>query len=257
VAPRGAGNSQQDYVYNGDTETAIYRVREILGGFDVGYGFGNTGELRLGYEGGFEKLSPQVGNAAVLPTVSGGTGDVRLQYQLNTLDNPVVPRSGESLQLLTKGYNVNPAAPGPFPLSEVQSQNFFRLNKPSSAFFNAYGGSTYGFKAGIPAFSLGGSQRLVAWNTNELYTNQYFLGQLGYIRELLQLPPFLGSTIDFIGLYEAGKTYKLALGPKPPNLPMDGAFGIIVNTIFGPVEVAGAIGDYGRARFFFRIGRIF
>jgi len=25
----------------------------------------------------------------------------------------------------------------------------------------------------------------------------------------------------------------------------------------GPVEVAGAIGDYGRGRFFFRIGRIF
>jgi NTE family protein len=38
---------------------------------------------------------------------------------------------------------------------------------------------------------------------------------------------------------------------------MDGAVGIIVNTIFGPVELAGAIGDYGRGRFFFRIGRIF
>ncbi len=257
VAPRGAGNSQQDYVYNGDTEIATYRLRQILGGFDVGYGFGTTGELRLGYEGGFEKLSPQVGNAAVLPTVSGATGDVRLQYQLNTVDNPVIPRSGESLSMDVKGYNVNPAAPGPFPLAQVQSQSFFRLNKPSSAFFTAAGGSTFGYKAGIPAFSLGGSQRLVAWNTNELYTNQYFLGQLGYIRELLQLPPFLGSTVDFIGMYEVGKTYKLALGPQPPNLPMDGAVGIIVNTIFGPVELAGAVGDYGRGRFFFRIGRIF
>jgi NTE family protein len=38
---------------------------------------------------------------------------------------------------------------------------------------------------------------------------------------------------------------------------MDGAAGIIVNTIFGPVEFAGAVGDYGRGRFFFRIGRIF
>jgi NTE family protein len=257
VAPRGSGNSQQDYVYNGDTETAIYRTRQILGGFDVGYGFGTTGELRFGVEGGYEKLSPQVGNAAVLPTVAGSTADVRLQYQLNTLDNPVVPRSGQSLLMYTKGYDTNPAAPGPFPLSEVQSQNFFRLSKPSSVFFNASGGSSYGFKAGIPAFSLGGSQRLVAWNTNELWTNQYFLGQLGYIRELFQLPPLLGSNIEFIGMYEAGKTYKLALGPKPPNLPMDGAVGIIVNTIFGPVEVAGAIGDYGRGRFFFRIGRIF
>jgi NTE family protein len=257
VAPRATGNSQQDYVYTGDTLTATYRTRQALGGLDVGYGFGTTGELRFGYEGGYEKLSPQIGNSAVLPTVSGGTGDVRLQYQLNTLDNPVIPRSGESILMYTKGYNANPAAPGAFPLSEIQSQSFLRLNEPSSVFFGASGGSSYGYKAGIPAFSLGGSQRLVAWNTNELYTNQYFLGQLGYIRELLKLPPLLGSNVELIGLAEVGKTYKLALGPSPPNLPIDGAAGIIVNTIFGPVELAGAIGDYGRARFFFRIGRIF
>jgi NTE family protein len=257
VAPRGVANSVQDYVYNGDTQVATYRSRQVLGGLDVGYGFGTTGELRLGVEGGYEKLSPQIGNSSVLPTVSGSTADARLQYQLNTLDNPVIPRSGESLLMYTKGYNTNPAAPGPFPLSEVQSQSFFRLSEPSSVFFGASGGSSYGYKAGIPAFSLGGSQRLVAWNTNELYANQYFLGQLGYIRELLKLPPLLGSNVEFIGLYEVGKTYKLALGPKPPNLPMDGAAGIIVNTIFGPVELAGAVGDYGRGRFFFRIGRIF
>jgi NTE family protein len=257
IAPRASVNSVQDYVYSGDTQIATYRTRQALGGFDVGYGFGTTGELRLGYEGGYEKLSPQIGNSAVLPTVSGTTGDARLQFQLNTLDNPVIPRSGESLLIYTKGYSVNPAAPSPFPLSEVQSQTFFRISPPASVFFGASGGSTYGYKAGIPAFSLGGSQRLVAWNTNELYTNQYFLGQLGYIRELAKLPPFLGSNIEFIGLAEVGKTYKLALGPKPPNVPLDGAAGIIVNTIFGPVELAGAIGDYGRGRFFFRIGRIF
>ena len=257
IAPRVGVNSAQQYVYSGSTQIATYRNRQALGGLDVGYGFGNTGELRFGYEGGYERLSPKIGNSAVLPTVSGGTGDVRLQYQLNTLDNPVIPRSGESLLMYTKGYNANPAAPGPFPLSEVQWQSFFPLNVPSSVFFGASGGSSYGYKAGIPAFSLGGSQRLVAWNTGELYTNQYFLGQLGYIRELTKLPPLLGSNIELLGLYEVGKTYKLTLAPKPPNLPMDGAAGIVVNTIFGPVELAGAVGDYGRARFFFRIGRIF
>jgi NTE family protein len=257
AAPRAGASSTQDFVYNGNTLLATYRTREALGGVDVGYEFGNTGELRLGYEGGYEKLSPEIGNSAVLPTVSGTTGDVRLQYQLNTLDNPVIPRSGESLQMYTKGFNTNPAAPGGFPLSEIQLQNFLRLNQPSSVFFGASGGSSYGYKTGIPAFALGGSQRLVAWNTNELYTNQYFLGQLGYIRELFKLPPLLGSNVELLGLYEVGKTYKLPLGPKPPSLPMDGAAGIIVNTIFGPVEVAGAVGEYGRGRFFFRIGRIF
>ncbi|MGC2545221.1 MAG: patatin-like phospholipase family protein, partial [Silvibacterium sp.] len=257
VAPRAGVNSVQENLYNENTLIASYRNREALGGLDVGYGFGNSGEFRFGYEGGYQHLSPEIGNSTVLPTVSGATGDVRLQYQLNTLDDQVIPRSGESLLMYAKGFNVNPAAPGPFPLSEIQSQSFFRLSEPSSVFFSASGGSSYGYKTGIPSFSLGGSQRLVAWGENELLTDQYFVGQLGYIRELLKLPPLLGSNVEFIGLYEAGKTYKLPLGPSPPNLPMDGAAGIIVNTIFGPVEVAGAVGDYGRARFFFRIGRIF
>jgi NTE family protein len=256
-APRIGVNSVQTNLYDGNTLIASYRNRQALGGIDLGYGFGNTGELRLGYEGGYDNLSPEIGNSAVLPTVSGGTGDVRLQFQLNTLDDPVIPRSGEGLELYTKGYNANPAAPGPFPLSEIQSQSFFRLNEVSSAFVSASGGTSYGYKTGIPAFSLGGSQRLVAWGTNQLLTDQYFLGQIGYIRQMATLPPFLGSSIDFLGMYELGKTYKLPLGPSPPNLPMDGVAGIVVNTIFGPVEVAGAVGDYGRARFFFRIGRIF
>ena len=59
VAPRGGGNSVQTYVYNGDTQIATYRTRQALGGLDVEYGFGTTGELRFGYEGGYEKLSPR------------------------------------------------------------------------------------------------------------------------------------------------------------------------------------------------------
>ena len=256
-APRVEINSTQENLYDANTLIASYRNRQALGGIDLGYGFGNTGELRIGYEGGYERLSPEIGNSAVLPTVSGGTGDVRVQFQLNTLDDPVIPLSGEGLDVYTKGYTFSPGAPGAFPISEIQSQSFFRLNEVSSVFVSASGGTSYGYKTGIPAFSLGGSQRLVAWGTNELLTDQYFLGQLGYIRQMATLPPFLGSSIDVLGLYEVGKTYKLPQGPSPPNLPMDGAGGIIVNTIFGPVELAGAVGDYGRGRFFFRIGRIF
>ena len=256
-APRVEINSTQENLYDANTLIASYRNRQALGGIDLGYGFGNTGELRIGYEGGYERLSPEIGNSAVLPTVSGGTSNVRVQFQLNTLDDPVIPLSGKWLQFYTKGYNFSPGAPGAFPVSEIQSQSFFRLNEVSSVFVSASGGTSYGFKTGIPAFSLGGSQHLVAWGTNELLTNQYFLGQIGYIRQVGTLPPFLGSSIDLLGLYEVGKTYKLPPGPSPPNLPMDGAAGIIVNTIFGPVELAGAVGDYGRGRFFFRIGRIF
>jgi len=257
IAPRMGANSQNLNVYSGNNLLASYRLRQTLGGADAGYEFGRTGEFRLGYEGGYEKISPVIGNVPALPTTSGTTGDVRIQYQLNTLDDPVIPRSGVSLLMYTKGYNTNPAAPGAFPLSEIQAQGFFRLNHPSSLYATAAGGSSYGYKAGAPPFSLGGSRQLVAWGENELLTNQYFLGQLGYIRELVNLPPFLGSSVDFLGVLELGKTYKLPIAPSPPNLPMDVAAGLLVNTIFGPVLVAGTVGDYGHARFYFQIGRVF
>lgn len=257
VAPRVALYSSQYPVYSGNDLIASYRRREAGGGLDVGYQFGRSSELRLGYEGGYERLSPQIGNSAVLPTVSGATGNVRVQYTLNRLDDPVIPRAGQALNIYTKEFNANPASPGSFPLSEIASQNFFRLSDPSSVFLNAYGGTSFGYKTGIPAFSLGGSQRLLAYGTNELLTNQYFLFQLGYIRRLATLPPLLGDTLNFIGMLEAGKTYQLPNGPKPLNLPADIAGGLIVNTIFGPVEVGGAVGNYGRGKFFFRVGRIF
>jgi NTE family protein len=252
VAPRMEGNSQQLNVYSSNNLLASYRIRQALGGVDTGYQFGRTAEFRLGYEGGYERVSPVIGNVPALPTTSGTTGDVKIQFQLNTLDDPVIPRSGVSLLMYTKGYNANPAASGAFPLSEIQVEDFFRLNRPSSVYVAVAGGSSYGYKTGVPAFSLGGSRQLVAWGENELLTNQYFLGQLGYIRELAALPPFLGSSVNFLGVLEIGKTYKLPVAPSPPNLPMDVAAGLLVNTIFGPVLVAGTVGDYGHARFYFQ-----
>lgn len=257
VAPRLELNSSQYPLFNQRTLLALFRNRSAEGGLDFGYTLGRTAEVRLGYEGGYRRLTPQIGNSAELPTAKGATGDAKLQYTLDTVDDPVVPRSGESVKFYTKYFNINPAAPRGFPVSELQLQNFFRLSQKGSVFLNGYGGTSYGFETGIPAFSLGGVTRLVAFGENELLTNQYFLFQSGYIRKLMRLPPILGSTIDFLGMLELGKTYQLPNGPRPPSLPGDAAAGLIVNTLFGPVEAAVASGNYGHAKFFFQIGRIF
>jgi NTE family protein len=257
VAPRVGFDSSQYPVYNGSDLIALYRNREALGGLDLGYGFGRTAELRFGYEGGYEHFSPQIGNDSQLLTVSGPTGDARVLFNYDSLDNPVVPRKGEGISIYTKYYNTNPGAPAGYPLSEALIRNFFKLNDTASVFLNADGGTSYGKKTGIPAFSLGGVTRFAAYGTNELLTNQYFLFQAGYIRTLARLPALLGSTVDFLGMFEVGKTYQLPTGPKPPYLPGDVVGALIVNTIFGPVEIGGAVGNYGHGKFFFQVGRIF
>jgi NTE family protein len=259
VAPRGLADSNPFYIYDNNKLLSIYRRNTLGGGLDFGYQFGTTGELRVGYEGGWERFARQIGNPNELPSVSGSFGDARMQYKLDRLDNAVIPRAGRNLQVNFQWTNTSPEAAKPYPVLEVASQNYFRLSEPSSIFLNGYGGTTFDYQTGLPQFSLGGSQRLVAYGVNELLMDKYFLFQAGYIRQLAKLPPLLGSGIYFLGVYEAAQVY----GPpntmvnKASGFPTDGAAGVVVNTIFGPVEAAYAYGDTGHRKFFFRVGRLF
>jgi NTE family protein len=259
VAPRGLADNDPFYIYSENKLLSIYRQTNLGGAIDFGYQFGNTGELRVGYEGGWKKFTPEIGNRSELPSLSGAYGDTRIQYKLINVDDPVIPRSGQNLQADFYWTNTSPLAPKPYPVAEIRSQNFFRLSEPSSVILNGYAGTTFNYdNTGLPQFSLGGSQRLVAYGINELLMDKYFLFQLGYLRQLAKLPPLLGSGVYFLAIYEAAQVYNQSkLVNQASGFPTDGAAGIVVNTIFGPVEAAYAYGDTGHHKFFFQIGRLF
>lgn len=258
VAPRALVDSNPFYIYSDNNLAAVYRKRTSGGGLDIGYEFGRTGELRFGYEGGYERFSTEIGNRSELPTFSGTYGDARVQYTLDRLDDPVIPRQGQFVQADWEWVNTSPIAPAPYPLVEAKAQDFFRISEPSSIFLSGYVGSAFDYQTGLPQFSLGGSTELVAYGINELLANQYLLFQVGYLRQFAKLPPLLGGGIYGLGLYEVAQVYD-----QPPaverasGLPTDAAAGLVVNTIFGPVEAAYAYGDTGHHKFFFRIGRLF
>ncbi len=260
VAPRGLVDSDPFYFFENNKLFSIYRQTNVGGGIDFGYQFGRSGELRIGYEGGWKHFDPQIGNSNELPTFSGGYGDSRIQYKLLHTDDPVIPRSGQNLQADFLWTNTSPLATQQYPVAEISSQNFFRLSEPTSVILNGYAGTTFNhYDTGLPQFSLGGSQRLVSYGINELLMDKYFLFQVGYLRQLATLPPLLGSGIYFLGVYEAAQVYgpPSSMVNKASGFPTDGAAGIVVNTIFGPVEAAYAYGDTGHHKFFFQIGRLF
>src|SRR5271157_3018365 len=260
VAPRVLAYSDPLYFYDNNHLISTYRKNSAGGGLDFGYLFGNVGELRIGYEGGWEGFQRQVGNPQELQSLSGGYAAARVQYRVDRLDDPVIPRQGQSATIDFQWTNSSPLAGGAYPALEVTSQNFFRLSEPSSVSLSGYAGTTFNYyDTGLPQFSLGGSRLLVAYGQNELLMDKYFLFQLGYLREMAKLPPLLGGGVYFLGVYEASQVY----GPphsminKASGFPTDGSVGLVVNTIFGPVEAAYAYGDTGHHKFFFRIGRLF
>src|SRR5262249_4258135 len=119
----------------------------------------------------------------------------------------------------------------------------------------AEGGSTFGHhKTGLPQFSLGGSNRLTAYGTNEYLTNQFFYSRLGYLHRIVDMPSFLGKGVYLAGHYELAKPYGV---PNVSGLPNDVAAGLALETLVGPVFAGASAGSGGHRRLFFQLGRIF
>jgi NTE family protein len=256
VAPRAFANSQAFDVYLDDTRIAIYREHNFGGGLDFGIAANRFSELRFGYQTGLLSLSRSIGTPT-LPDASGRQGFARLHYVIDHTDNPTLPRQGYILQSRFEFYDANPEATEHFPLAEIRSGIFQRISRASSVFLLASGGSTLGYRGtGLPMFGLGGPQRLSAYGTNELLTNQYFLVQPGYIHRLTELSPLLGENVYLVTGYELGKAYS-SLNSTASRLPNDFNAAILVQSFIGPVVFGGSVGDRGHHRFYFQLGRLF
>ncbi|HEY4011108.1 MAG TPA: patatin-like phospholipase family protein [Acidobacteriaceae bacterium] len=256
-------NAFNAYDNTGDI-VSIYRVRQLGGGADIGYQLGRSQEFRVGYASQHLSYSVQVGQSTE-PTVSGREGFARFQYTVFHTNDPVIPTTGQLASFRTQWFEAYPAPAGSssvagFPLTEGSFSQFVPVGKRNAVYFTGGGGTVYNTDVasiGLPVFSLGGQRVFAAYGTNEILTNNYGYGQLGYLRDLVQLPPFLGGKLYFLARIEAGAYQQFNVPAYPYRHPVDGAGGLIVNTIFGPVLIGGAIGDAGHQRFFFSLGRVF
>jgi NTE family protein len=256
IAPQVALDTNKFYFYYDNHIDSQYRKRQLGGALDFGYTFRNVGEVRLGYQAAYQRYSPVIGDTVIYPVQSGRIGVTRLHYNLNLTDDNVLPMRGMAVTYRGEWWDANTGTKKPFPLTELRTRFLFPLTAKSSAYLTASGGTTLGYEStGIPPFSLGGGLQLSAFGENELITNQYYLFQTGYIRRLAKLPPFLGDSISLITTYEAGKTFFL---PNEPSVPMDGVVGIVIKTVIGPFEIAGAAGNgIDHRKIFFQLDRFF
>ena len=115
---------------------------------------------------------------------------------------------------------MTPARAGPTVFRCADSRiGFFKpITKPASLFVIGEGGTTFGSTGnGYPQFFLGGSNRLSAYGTNELFGDQYYFFRAGYLHDLLTLPPLAGKKVYAIAAYEFGKMYGFPNASRFPN----------------------------------------
>lgn len=255
IAPNAFANSAQYPIYHANNFLAQYRKSSAGGGLELGYEFGRVAQVTLGYTAAHEKFTPKIGNPNLLPTVSGRLGATTLGMTLNEVDHPVIPRNGQFANISGSWVDSNPGAAHGFPTADGRLVKLFRVSEPASVYFTAGGGTTFGNEhVGVPQFSLGGANTFAAYGENELLTNQYYMFQTGYLRRLARLPVLLGEGVYFNGLFEVGKVFA---PPFTSQVPGDVSAALVINTIFGPLSLGGAVGAAGHQRVFFKLGRIF
>ena len=255
VAAHGTADSSPFNVYNRNRVLGEYRDRIMGGGIDVGYTFGRSSQLRLGYEDGYQKVSEDIGTN-VAPTVRGRYGVTSLTYRLDRFDDPQIPRQGLRIDSTFHFYDTKAGTSDVVPTEELRVGLAQRINWRSSVLLFASGGSSFSTRdTGFPPFTLGGPLRLSAYGPNELLTNQYFLVQPALLYRVRQLSPLLKQNVYFLTMYEAGKAYGQPAGAS--NVGQDGTVGLLLQTLFGPVFFGGSIGDNDHRRFFFNVGKFF
>lgn len=182
-------------------------------------------------------------------------GDLRLHFLSDHRDDPVIPRSGSSLEGTFRWYDTNPGATSAFPLMQAKADYFHPVSQSASLFAAGEGGTSFGYtNIGVPQFFLGGPGRLSAYGTNELFGNQYYDFRLGYLHNLLTLPPLVGKSVFAVGAYEFGKMYN---SPNESGFPNDVSAGIVADTALGPLFVGASVGDTGHKKWFFELGHVF
>ena len=253
-APRVSASDSAQWIYSHNNPQADYRLGRAEFGIDLGYAVSRFSEVRAGYEIGYLDANLKLGTPQ-FSSVKGEVGASRFRFATDHRDDPIIPRRGYLGELTFHWVDTSPGAPAAFPNLEARTEFFKTVSPPASVFLVAQGGSTIGYdRTGIPQYFLGGTGGLFAYGQNEVRGDQYYLFRAGYLHRLLTLPPFLGSGVYAVTLYEVGKMFN---APGVSKLPTDGAAGVIVRTAIGPLFLGGSVGDTGHATWFFALGRVF
>jgi NTE family protein len=256
-----------------ETDTAESRSRDLViakygittsrVGLNVGTNLGRRSDLRAGVFAGWVDAGLEIGDPR-LPELRGRESGLQLQWRFDGQDSPVVPSGGTlATARWLRVFN------GPDGVLEGQSipldnrlrqfsataNRFWSLGARNRVF--AYGGFGTSFdQTADPTykFVLGTPMRLGAFHPGELRASNYYVATGGYLRQMARLPDFLGGPVFAGGWLENGDAFE---DFDQATWRSNATAGVIMETLLGPVIVAGSAGFDGRWRTYIGVGRVF
>jgi outer membrane protein assembly factor BamA len=229
---------------------AIYSRQRLGMGFDLGWIFGRSTQLRAGYDAAYVRNVTRVGD--LLPRSRGAEQAARLGFDYDGQDRAYFATRG--LRFTSKAAWVvhAPEAPRAFGTAEAALSVAWRMARRQQAAFYADGGVSFGQAPPILyQFSLGGPFRLGAFPPNAFRGPNLLLGGAAYRAQIGRLPTLLGDRLYLTGLLEIGTVFDRLKGA---TFKSSVSGGLAADTFFGPVFAGASVGDGGTVRAYFIVG---
>jgi NTE family protein len=263
VAPYAGVGRRTFNVINNDAVIARYRQTVSRLGLNVGVNLGSQSDVRVGAYVGRTTATIKVGNPG-FPELRGKETGAEMAWRLDTQDSPVVPSRGVLSNVrLTRIFNGPDVAVNgetfEFASSLTQlsgvANRFWSVGPRNRVFLYGGVGTSFG-DVPLPTdqFALGMPFRLSAYDAGEIIGSNYYIATGGYLRQVGRLPDFMGGPIFAGGWLENGDAFdEWSLAGWRTN----GGVGVVMDTLVGPVIVAGSWGFDGRWRTYLAVGRTF
>ncbi len=263
VAPRGDIRYSRQNIFQGESVRSEYGARSAGAGLDIGYNSGMHAEARLGFD--VQRVVRRLDlGPRTIPDVNGSQQFASFRVTLDLQDDGVVPSRGlyarAEIRQYFKGARLEGAgAPGSFrERDRLQSANadasiFIPTSARGRLFLRGAGGSSFGSRTIVNAFTLGGPFRIGSMNTDELRGSNFLLANLGYLHQIVRLAEgtlgamYAGAWVDYGSAFEKFGTAAFGTCFNA---------GLIVRSPLGPVFVAAGVDTTGRGRFSLGVGTL-
>lgn len=263
VAPYASVTSDAAVNLAEDRILARYGITTSRLGLQLGANLGSRSDLRVGPYIGYVEAGIETGQFG-LPELKGREAGLVGAWRYDDQDSPVIPTGGTlaAVQLrhildgpdgVLDGDTIRLKAE----VTQLSgSANHFWSAGPQNRIFVSGGVGTSFDGQALPTnkFTLGSPLRLGAYRSGELRGSHYYVASGGYLRQLGRLPDFFGGPVFAGGWLELGdavETWDTA------HVRSSASGAVIMDTLFGPVMVAGSAGSGGRWRTYLGIGRLF
>ena len=263
VSPYAGIASRTFSVIQDDAVVASYGQQLSRAGLDVGVNLGRVSDLRIGAYAGRLTADVEVGDPG-LPQVKGKEMVTEIKWRHDSQDSPVIPSRGSfistNLSHVFDGPDITPpleSGRSSVDLTQLagESSTFWTVRERGRVFLIGGGGTSFGNRP-LPTdqFTLGAPFHLGALDSGEVIGDHYYILTGGYLHRFGRLPDFMGGPIFLGGWLEAGNAFDSGGSAAPRT---NASAGAILDTLVGPVILAGSAGFDGSWRTYIGVGRIF